>query len=282
MTDSDRPGPPDAAADRPMTQLHPDFPGRPAPTERKPVVPAGKAPRALTLDPEAVLETATLLRKRIRERFPGTGLGNVAEEVVAVTRDAMDTVRRISRPNLPLRLGVGLVLALMLVAVALPLWFFRLAAHDPDVLEFVQVFEALVGSVVFLGAAAAYLLTLENRIRRRRALRAIYRLRALAHVIDMHQLTKAPERLFRNREPGRSTSHSPKLDLTPFLLGRYLDYCTELLALLGKIAAIYSARLSDAPTLEAVDQIEDLTANLSGRIWQKVEQLDRLSRQHGE
>ena len=50
--------------------------------------------------------------------------------------------------------------------------------------------------------------------------------RSLARVIDMHQLTKDPERLRSDR-----TCASVPLDLTAIELSNYLDYCSELLSM---------------------------------------------------
>jgi hypothetical protein len=49
-----------------------------------------------------------------------------------------------------------------------------------------------------------------------------------------------------------------------------LDYCSELLAMVGKIAVLYVETSSDPVVLESVDQIENLTASLSRKIWQKL------------
>ena len=51
-----------------------------------------------------------------------------------------------------------------------------------------------------IGAAVLFLVTLEVRLRRQRALAAIHELRSLAHVVDMHQLTKHPEGLVRKHD----------------------------------------------------------------------------------
>ena len=66
------------------------------------------------------------------------------------------------------------------------------------------------------------------------------------------------------------TSSSPDRDLTPFELVRYLDYCSEMLSLTAKLAALYAEKLSDPVVLEAVGDIERLTSDLSGKIWQKI------------
>jgi len=118
-----------------------------------------------------------------------------------------------------------------------------------------------------LGAAIYFLFSLEKRIKRQRALAAIHELRSIAHIIDMHQLTKDPERMFRKWE---NTPTSPQIQMSPLQLNRYLDYCTEMLSLTGKIAALYVQRFDDATSLAAVSEIEELTTSLSRKIWQKI------------
>ena len=62
--------------------------------------------------------------------------------------------------------------------------------------------------------------------------------------------------------------------MTQFELGRYLDYCSELLSLISKIAALYVQRFDDEVLLGAVDEVESLTSGLSRKIWQKIIILD--------
>lgn len=120
---------------------------------------------------------------------------------------------------------------------------------------------------LLLSAAILFLITAETRIKRRRALKAIHELRALAHVIDMHQLTKDPERVLARMA---ETPSSPKHNLSPAELGRYLDYCSEMLSLIGKLAALYVQKFDDPVALAAVNEVEDLTTGLSRKIWQKI------------
>jgi hypothetical protein len=98
-------------------------------------------------------------------------------------------------------------------------------------------------------------------------------LRSLAHIVDMHQLTKDPERLLKKRV---LTPSSPQLNLTPFQLNRYLDYCSEMFALIGKLAALYAQNMEDPVVLDSVTKIESLTANLAHKISQKIMVLDQL------
>ena len=99
----------------------------------------------------------------------------------------------------------------------------------------------------------------------------LHRLRSIAHVVDMHQLTKDPETAIR---PVEATPSSPQRSIPRARLGRYLDYCSELLSLTSKLAALHSQHLQDHVVLDAVNDIESLTLNLSRKIWQKIMILD--------
>ena len=137
-----------------------------------------------------------------------------------------------------------------------------------------QGLEALVNDVVFIGIAVFFLLTWERRLKRRRALRALHTLRSMAHIIDMHQLTKDPGRLLI---VGVDTAASPLRLTNPFELTRYLDYCSELLSVISKVGALYVQGFQEPETMDAVDQLESLTAGLSRKIWQKIMILDRVA-----
>ena len=68
--------------------------------------------------------------------------------------------------------------------------------------------------------------------------------------------------------------------MTPFELERYLDYCSEMLSLVGKTAALYVQEFPDPVAIEAVDRLTNLTTDLSRNIWQKIMILD-LPHQEG-
>jgi hypothetical protein len=68
---------------------------------------------------------------------------------------------------------------------------------------------------------------------------------------------------------------SPAGALTPEQHGRYLDYCSELLSLTGKVVAIYVRTSQDPVVLAAVNEVDDLTTGLSQKIWQKLMVLHR-------
>jgi hypothetical protein len=136
----------------------------------------------------------------------------------------------------------------------------------------IQDLEAAANAVFLLGAALLFLVTLESRIKRSRVLSAVNELRAISHVIDMHQLTKDPSQVIVG--VGHRTPSSPKRTLTAYQLTRYLDYCTEMLSLVGKLAALYAQSNSDSVVLQSVNDIETLTNGISRKIWQKIMILD--------
>ena len=64
-------------------------------------------------------------------------------------------------------------------------------------------------------------------------------------------------------------------------LGRYLDYCSELLSLTSKIAALFLQHGSDPVVLGTVTEIETLDTGLSGKVWQKITILERAGARDG-
>ena len=220
-----------------------------------------------SLDPAAVARTIETLCRRVEKRFPDSGLARVCGELDRVARRTAATVAWIERPILPLRVATVLLAALMVAGLVVSVAALRPAARPVSVTELVQGLESGINDLLFVGAAIFFLVTIESRIKRRRALRAIHELRAIAHVIDMHQLTKDPEWVL---DRGRETGVLQPRTLSRFELSRYLDYCSEALSLTGKVAALYIEGFQDPVALQAVNEVEDLTTGLSRKIWQKL------------
>jgi hypothetical protein len=222
------------------------------------------------LDDDRIIETLGRLRDRIRERFPTSSLARVSEELLTIAHESASHVGYLSKPNWPIRASVGLAIVVMLAVVGTAATQVRLTSGVAGWPEFVQGVEAAINDLVFLGIAIFFLLTIETRLKRRRALAALHQLRSIAHVVDMHQLTKDPEQLVTNPP---ATASSPVRTMTRVELGRYLDYCSEMLSVTSKIAALFVERFDDPVTLSAVNEIESLTAGLSRKIWQKISML---------
>lgn len=226
------------------------------------------------IEPDAVIKTIDRLGLRIGERFPSRGLTGVCSELLAAAKETQARVTAMRQPWLWVR-GLSLGLAVLgLVALAVVAGRLGLPAlsslHAPppsDVLDLVSAAEAAVNILILGGAAIFFILRHEERSKRAQALAALHELRSLAHVVDMHQLTKDPVMMLN---PDKRTQAAPKDAMTAFELSRYLDYCSELLALIGKCAALYAEHTQDAVVIEAVNDIEALTTNLSRKIWQKI------------
>jgi hypothetical protein len=227
------------------------------------------------LDPTQIIATADTLSRRIADRFPGSGLSRVSIELLDVARESQASIERMSRPYWPLRLLAGLGVVLLVAIVVTAVWTVPLRGAAGGWVDLAQGTEAIVNELVFLAIAVFFLFTLESRRRRKLALRAIHELRSLAHIVDMHQLTKDPDALM---EPERATPSSPQRHMTRFELSRYLDYCSELLSITSKLGALHAQHVQDPVVLDAVNGIQALTQGLSGKIWQKIRLLDSATR----
>lgn len=220
------------------------------------------------LDAQQIIATISRLENRIRERFPDRHLDQVAAQLSEFAREAGANIRWYLRPHIPLRL----LIAFFVAVIPAVLFFVVVLGHFEPVSiqlhEFIQTTEAMLASIVFIGAAVIYLMSLERRIKRNRVIGHLDELRSLAHIVDMHQLTKDPDRILRKDTV--ATKSSPKMTLNAFQLGRYLDYCSEMMSLISKVAALY-AQASVHPEIgAAVLEIEGLTTGLSQKIWQKM------------
>jgi hypothetical protein len=219
---------------------------------------------------DKLIETAERLAVRVSERFPSAGLAKVACVVTSITQEAAATAERIRQPNWWLRGGlIALAVILAAIAVAVAIDLGSTGTPLTRVLEFMRTTS---GAFVYLGALAVFLWTLETRFKRRKAVRAVHELRGLAHIIDMHQLAKDPE---RKPEAG-ATVHSIEE------MWQYLGYCTELLAIISKLGQLYVQDFPDGTTLAAVDQLENLGTGLTQKIWQKIMILERLRSEEEE
>ncbi len=227
-----------------------------------------------SLDSAQIIATLDQLVHRIDERFPGSGLSAVARELHALGKFCATEAEEIGKPHWPIRIvTVILIVTVLVLSVLLLLQ----PVIDGTPMEFggfgdyLQAIESAVNEVVFLGIAVWFLGSLEGRAKRRRALGALHQLRSIAHVVDMHQLTKDPHQVLA---PARETASSPKRSMTQQDLSRYLDYCSELLSLGSKVAALFVQESNDPHILAAVDEVSGLTNGLSSKIWQKLTILD--------
>ena len=219
-----------------------------------------------SLDPSKIIGTLEILSRRICERFPNAGLARVSVVLKDVAGATSARVDALARPNYAMRLVVVLILFAGLALFAWLAWLAHSLETSTELTNVMQGVDSATSLLIVLGGGAFYLSTFEGRWRRDRAMKGLHELRSIIHVIDMHQLTKDPSAFGAPR-----TSSSPDRSMTAHQLLRYLGYCSELLSLSSKVAALYADKLHDPDIVEAVGDIERLTSNLSQKIWQKIE-----------
>jgi len=223
------------------------------------------------LDSTKIVDTVEQLGRRIQERFPASGLHGVALTLLDVANRTERESEAIDKPIYYLRIISAVLLLIIGALLCIGLWLlFKELFRNGNTLnpsELVPLLESGANEIILIGIVVFFLIGVERRIKRQRALKAIHQLRAIAHVIDMHQLTKDP---LAHDEAYVSTESSPRRTMTTSELVRYLDYCSELLSITGKLAALYIQRFDDEVTLSAANEIENLTTQLSRKIWQKV------------
>ncbi len=226
------------------------------------------------LEADAVLASLERLERRIRERFPTRTLGLTCRDLIETARGTARRVERVCKPFVLLRLAIALVV----LGVAAAVWFLAASlwptvagmvseASVADYSAATQAFESAVNLMLLAAVAIYSLALLETRLRRRAVLRHLFELRRYAHVIDMHQLDKDPVAI---ANPSERTASSPVRDMSLYDLARYLNYCSEMLSLIGKLAALYSENVEDPEIIEAASDIETLTTNLGRKTWQKI------------
>ena len=212
-------------------------------------------------------KTARKLYLRINDRFPDSGLSRLCSQLHDASKEANETAEWISRPNYFMRYGIYAAILLLGVALVLSIAQIPLTTKRITIESLVGLTEAAVSEIVLIGAGVFSIVTLESRRKRKRVVSSVNRLRCLAHIIDAHQLTKDPDGTAKISAP---TEHSPQRDLSEYELGRYLDYCSEMLSLTGKLGFLYVQRFSDPVANNAVNELENMTTGLSRKIWQKI------------
>ena len=227
------------------------------------------------LDYDEVKTTIVQLEQRIADRFPSSNLRVVCQKFIGIAEKTKSNIAWISRPNWWLRSLTYGTVGLAVFGIVSALFLVEFKVEDTTLSTLAALFESVINDLVLLGAAIYFLTTIEKRVKRSRALEALHELRVIAHVVDMHQLTKDPNRFTEDQE---DTEHSPTRTYTKKELERYLDYCSEIASLIGKVAALYSQYLPDDVVVSAVNDIEVLGNGISTKVWEKLSILNDLGR----
>ncbi len=227
------------------------------------------------LKSEKLIETLDKLQHRIEERFPESGLHKVSQELENIANENIRLLHRLSRPIWEVRIFTFISISLL---IGLAGWMVAMAvryipAGQSGLVELLQGVESAINEIILLSLAIFFLASVETRLKRRAALTSLHQLRSIAHIIDMHQLTKDPAYLLAGVPP---TPSSPARQLSHKQLSRYLDYCTELLAITSKLAALHAQDFQDSEVLKTVNEVEMLAHALADKIWQKIMLLDKV------
>jgi hypothetical protein len=220
-------------------------------------------------------ETVAQLERRIQARFGERGLTKAARDlgglVVRVQNEAGQSRDRLKRMTVSARIASITIVAATVFALGFSL---RTAVLDglAKTADWVPLVESVINDLVFAAIAVVFLWAFPERLERRSLLRLLHRLRSFAHVIDMHQLSKDPEQVSATYTP---TAESVAHGLDADQLHHYLNYCSEMLSLTAKTAALCAEHSTDSVVLETISTIETLTTELSNKIWQKISLLPR-------
>ena len=218
------------------------------------------------LDAAHVVATLDRLHQRVVTSMPGRHLADVVDEVrrvlVGIEEGARGARWRAAVRAVSWVAITGLVV--LIVGAVVSAVRTGLASEDVHGFEWLGVVDSGVNDVVFAAVAIWFLQSLPARVTRRRLLRVLYRLRSLAHVIDMHQMSKD------TTEYVPDDVDAPLRPLDEAGLVLYLELCSDLLSLTAKAAALCGEDTTDAVVLDTVSEIETLTASMSRKIWQKI------------
>ena len=226
--------------------------------------------RTLRINPDRLTATVNEIHCRIVERFPTADLRTVAARIALMVEGVTGRVRSDARAGMFARFLLLLIVVVLLGGGGYVAATLGPTMTIPSWTELVQVGEAGLQLLILLGLGMLWCWSSARRARRARQLGYLSELRGIVHILDLYQLDKDPDRLFR--APSASTESSPKLgDVNnAFLMGRYLDYVSELLAVVSTLAAYYADETDDDAVLGVVREIGSIAASHRVHIGQKA------------
>lgn len=224
-----------------------------------------------SLNGERIVESIRKVAARIENRFGGRGLSEVAKELQTFAEGEVGRAKTLARPRFLLRGLTFLVILSAIGSVAWLGWQYGFSVQAEASLEMFEGIEALINILILSGAGIYFLVNLETRVKRHDVLTQLNQLRSIAHIIDMHQVSKDP---IVDMHFGATSEAEPGSELNGYELVRYLDYCAKLVTLTGKLAAVYLEYIEDPVVITSVNDFESLTGEMARKIWQKVTVLE--------
>ncbi len=231
-----------------------------------------------TLIPERIVESLRMLSDRVHSRFPDRGLARHVEWFVDYAGRVLPAGESNLKAPKVVRAASWIGGVAVTAALFSPIYFVRRIDGMDQLPVFLGSLDALVTVLAATVGGFYTMRSIEHEFVRRQALAGLHTLRSFAHVTDMLQVTKSPTQiLFPGSEPADGVVIQSGLRDDAASLSHYLTYCSELYALTAKVAALYGEWTSDTVVLSAVDDIEDLCANLESKTTQKILLLEQLN-----
>jgi hypothetical protein len=216
------------------------------------------------LDADEIMATLTAIGHRIGAEFPSSDLVQSHADLMQLTRQTRANVANVRRTPWFIRLAFIVAVIVLLILLSL-LGKIILGVRATDELsDLMQGLDsAIVTGNVFTSGIAVYILSLDTQLRRKRGLVALNEIRDTAHAIDMQEIVQSSNRAANSKFSGNASYAN-------FDACGYLDCCSDMLSICGKLAALYSQAMHDNFIVDTVANIERLTAELSHKMWRRT------------
>jgi hypothetical protein len=214
---------------------------------------------------DRVVATIAVLHRRIQERFPDRGLSELAERLLLYGQAVQSSLsNRKAGAIWRIVLGAFALAGPLALAGFLAMHFGRNASGGVD-WSLLERGPWILGAAQVVVAGAYWTVV---SVARRRALAQLHQLRGFAHIVDMHQLTRDPTFALSDlRFPAPS---SPKTTFSTFELARYLDYCVQLMSLIGKLAVGYAEETNDQVVIAEASNVQSLVTAMTQNMLHKI------------
>ena len=228
-----------------------------------------------SLQAEKIEKAISELEQGIHEILPGRKIGDVCHELREVAREAHTKSLRNKSSSFTRNKLLKLFLIAALILIVTSLITFGLSYFLREILtslgrnigieEGLQMTDTAI--TLLLPSIAYIFYRLKDNIKtyRTEVLNDLHKLRMLSHIIDVKQLNKTPDWIDWKEEKNK---HDRKLNARQIAF--YLEFCSQMQSLIGKIAVLYIRDVNDPALITAVNEIETLTTGLSRKTWQKL------------
>ena len=230
-----------------------------------------KSNHSTSLQAEKIEKAIDDLEQGIKEILPGRKIADVCQDLKEVIYEAKKKSLRNKTQSFTRKKFVKLFLIAALILLATSFitlglsYLLNFLGSNIGLEEGLQLTDTAI--TLLLPSIAYIFYRLKDNIKtyRSEVLQDLHKLRMLSHIIDVKQLNKTPEWLDWKEQQSK---HGRKLDRPEKAF--YLEFCSQMQSLIGKIAVLYIRDVNDPALITAVNEIETLTTGLSRKTWQKL------------